>query len=359
MLPNNAVIDLYCGAGGLAHGFFLEGFSVTTGIDIDTDCKFAFEKNNGTARFLEKDIRHLSSTELSTLFPDSTIKILVGCAPCQPFSSYSRTNKNKDEEKWKLLNEFERLVREVKPDIVSMENVHDLIFTDVYKSFYNTLIELGYHVSVNNSVYAPDYGVPQTRTRLVLLASLLGKIELLPPIFNASQYKKVSDFLSGLPKIKAGETHKKDPLHRASRLSKKNLERIKASKPGGTWNDWPKNLIAECHKNENGKTYKNVYGRMSWNEPAPTITTQCNAFGTGRFGHPEQNRAISLREAALLQTFPKEYQFVPEGKPYNISAVARMIGNAVPVDLARAIAKSIKIHLSSIQTSETNYSKNE
>jgi DNA (cytosine-5)-methyltransferase 1 len=349
MLPNNAAIDLYCGAGGLAHGFFLEGFNVIAGIDIDADCKFAFEKNNGTAHFLEKDIRQLSSTELSTLFPESTIKILVGCAPCQPFSPYSRTNKNKDEEKWKLLNEFERLVKEVKPDIVSMENVHDLIFTDVYKSFYKTLIELGYHVSVNDSVYAPDYGVPQTRTRLVLLASLLGNIELIPPIFNATEYKKVADFLAGLPKIKAGETHKKDPLHRASRLSKKNLERIKASKPGGTWNDWPKNLIAECHKKENGKTYKNVYGRMSWNEQAPTITTQCNAYGTGRFGHPEQNRAISLREAALLQTFPKEYQFVPEGKPYHISAVARMIGNAVPVDLGRAIAKSIKIHLLSLQ----------
>ncbi|HML39855.1 MAG TPA: DNA (cytosine-5-)-methyltransferase [Bellilinea sp.] len=349
MLPNNAVVDLYCGAGGLAHGFFLEGFSVTAGIDIDVECKYAFEKNNGTARFVEKDIHNLTSKDLEALFLDGSIKILVGCAPCQPFSPYARTNKNKDEEKWKLLNEFERLIREVKPEIVSMENVHDLIFSDVYTSFYEALIELGYHVNVCDSVYTPDYGVPQTRTRLVLLASRLGNIEMIPPTCNPGEYKKVSDFITGLPEIKAGETDKKDSLHRASRLSKKNLERIQASKPGGTWNDWPNHLIAECHKRENGKTYKNVYGRMSWNEPAPTMTTQCNAYGTGRFGHPDQDRAISLREAALLQTFPIDYKFVPEGEPYHISIVSRMIGNAVPVELGRAIAKSIKSHLLSLQ----------
>ncbi len=352
MLSNNAVVDLYCGAGGLTHGFFLERFRVTAGIDIDPICKFAFEKNNGGARFIEKDIRQLSSAKLSHLFPDNCVRILVGCAPCQPFSRYARANKNKDEEKWGLLNEFERLVREVKPEIVSMENVYDLIFTDVYKSFYDALIELGYHVSVNDSVYAPDYGVPQTRTRLVLLASLLGNIEMIPPIYSPGEYKKVSDFITDLPPIKAGETDKNDHLHRASRLSPKNLERIRASKPGGTWNDWPQHLITECHKKEKGKTYKNVYGRMSWDEQAPTITTQCNAYGTGRFGHPEQDRAISLREAALLQTFPKEYQFVPRDEPYHIGDVARMIGNAVPVELGRAIAESIKIHLLSVQPLE-------
>jgi DNA (cytosine-5)-methyltransferase 1 len=269
----------------------------------------------------------------------------VGCAPCQPFSSYARTVKNKDKHKWALLDEFTHLVRDIEPEIVSMENVHDLVFTDVYQNFYNTLIELGYHVSVNSSVCALDYGVPQTRTRLVLLASRLGEIELIPPLYKPDNYKKVADFIAELPPLNAGTANTEDPLHRASRLSPMNLKRIKVSKPGGTWQDWPKELVAKCHRRENGKTYKNVYGRMAWNQPSPTITTQCYGFGNGRFGHPDQDRAISLREAALLQTFPKDYQFVPLGQSFYVKDVARMIGNAVPVELGRAIAKSIKIHL--------------
>jgi DNA (cytosine-5)-methyltransferase 1 len=182
----------------------------------------------------------------------------------------------------------------------------------------------------------------------------LGDIKLIPPTYEPKNYRKISDVIAGLPKIKAGTTNRKDHLHRASKLSKINLKRIKASKPGGTWLDWPLKLRAECHKTKEGASYKNVYGRMAWDDQAPTITTQCNAYGTGRFGHPEQNRAISLREAALLQTFPKDYKFVPDGQDYNISTVARMIGNAVPVELGRAIAKSIKLHIESVNSNALN-----
>jgi len=117
--------------------------------------------------------------------------------------------------------------------------------------------------------------------------------------------------------------------------------------PGGTWRDWPKHLVAECHRECSGQTYPSVYGRMEWDKPAPTMTTQCFGFGNGRFGHPEQDRAISLREAAILQSFPRKYKFVADGGEVQMKVLGRLIGNAVPVELGRAIARSIKSHLSS------------
>lgn len=145
------------------------------------------------------------------------------------------------------------------------------------------------------------YGLPQNRRRMVLLASLLGPIELIGP--TRRKPKTVRDAIGRLPAIRQGTAHPKDPLHSASTLSDLNLKRIRASRPGGTWRDWPKHLVAECHKRETGYTYPGVYGRMAWDEPAPTLTTQFFGFGNGRFGHPEQDRAISLREGAILQGF--------------------------------------------------------
>lgn len=139
-------------------------------------------------------------------------------------------------------------------------------------------------------------------------------------------------------------------MHVTSTLSNTNLKRIKASTPGGTWRDWPKHLVAECHKAASGRTYPGVYGRMEWDKPAPTMTTQCYGFGNGRFGHPEQDRAISLREAAILQSFPRSYAFVPSDGDVNFKVLGRLIGNAVPVDLGRAIARSITQHLASVSS---------
>lgn len=158
------------------------------------------------------------------------------------------------------------------------------------------------------------------------------------------QHRTVRDAIGRLRPIAAGEQAPRDPLHTASRLSSLNMARIRASIPGGSWRDWPKSLVADCHKAPSGRTYPSVYGRMEWNKPAPTMTTQCFGFGNGRFGHPEQNRAISLREAAILQSFPRNYAFVPPGKPVEFSVVGRLIGNAVPVDLGRAIARSLLNH---------------
>jgi DNA (cytosine-5)-methyltransferase 1 len=148
-----------------------------------------------------------------------------------------------------------------------------------------------------------------------------------------------------LRELHAGESSSRDKLHTASMLSSKNLQRIKVSKPGGTWRDWPEHLVANCHRAESGRTYPGVYGRMEWDKPAPTMTTQCYGFGNGRFGHPEQDRAISLREAAIIQSFPRDYVFIPKDGEVSFKVLGRLIGNAVPVDLGRAIARSISEHL--------------
>jgi DNA (cytosine-5)-methyltransferase 1 len=161
--------------------------------------------------------------------------------------------------------------------------------------------------------------------------------------------KTVKQAIGRMRALSAGETAPRDKLHVSSTLSDKNLKRIKVSKPGGTWRDWPEHLVADCHRAESGKTYPGVYGRMEWDKPAPTMTTQCYGFGNGRFGHPEQDRAISLREAAILQSFPRNYSFVPKNGEVSCKTLGRLIGNAVPVDLGRAIARSINLHLASIQ----------
>ena len=187
------------------------------------------------------------------------------------------------------------------------------------------------------------FGLPQSRRRMVLLASQFGPINLIAP--SRTRPATVRDAIGRIPPIHQGGTHARDSLHSASRLSELNLKRIKASTPGGTWRDWPKHLVADCHVRETGHTYPGVYGRMAWDEPAPTLTTQFYGFGNGRFGHPEQDRAISLREGAILQGFPKSYSFIPDGAPVHFKALGRMIGNAVPVTLGEAIGRSIAAHL--------------
>lgn len=336
-------MDLFCGAGGLTHGLQVAGINVVAGYDIEETCRFAFEHNNNS-KFFNKDITTLSGNEVLEQLNNSDISILAGCAPCQPFSTYGRTKNKRKDDKWALLYSFSRLIDEIQPLIVTMENVPGLISQNVFKDFIKNLELHGYHVS-QRIIFCPDYGIPQTRKRLVLLASKLGPIDLIASTHNKDNYKTVKEVISKLPPIKAGESDKNDPLHRSSSLSPLNMERIKASKPGGDWHDWPIHLRAACHLKDSGKFYRSVYGRMSWNEPSPTITTQCYGFGNGRFGHPEQNRAISLREAAILQSFPDNYLFFDKGDILDIASTARMIGNAVPVRLGEVIGISILKHL--------------
>ena len=338
-------VDLFCGAGGLSHGFVLEGLPVKAGIDMDPACRFPFEANNN-AKFVEADVSKLSVTALEELFGASEIRVLAGCAPCQPFSTYSqRYELDGKNGKWGLLYQFARLTKGTKPNIVTMENVPSVARHAVFHDFVKTLERLGYHVW-SDVVDSSKYGVPQMRNRMVLLASLHGPIKMIPP--THAKPKTVRQAIGQLRELSAGESAPRDKLHACASLSDKNLKRIKASKPGGTWRDWPPHLVAACHKTESGRTYPGVYGRMEWDKPAPTMTTQCYGYGNGRFGHPDQNRAISLREAAILQSFPRSYQFVPSDGRIQFTVLGRLIGNAVPVDLGRAIARSIKNHVAAL-----------
>lgn len=338
-----SVVDLFCGAGGLSHGFFLEGFEISAGIDIDEDCRYAFESNNH-APFISQDVATIGTERIEGLFASGAPSILVGCAPCQPFSSYNQKN---TDPKWRLLEDFTRLILDIKPDIVSMENVPRLVsFRNgtVFKAFENALREGGYHVS-SSIAFAPDYGVPQRRSRMVLLASRYGTISLEPPLRSKETYATVRSAIGDLPTLDAGQMDPSDRFHQSSRLSDINLRRIRTARPGGTWRDWDADLIAHCHRSATGRGYSSVYGRMTWDDPSPTITTQFYGFGNGRFGHPEQDRGLTLREGAILQSFPPGYDFVRPDEKIRHKTVGRMIGNSVPVLLARAIARSISTHL--------------
>ncbi|MGB3486507.1 MAG: DNA cytosine methyltransferase [Xanthobacteraceae bacterium] len=338
-------VDLFCGVGGLTHGLIRGGVKVVAGIDVDGSCRYPYEKNN-SARFLERDIKVLSGSEIKELFAGAETTLLAGCAPCQPFSTYSRgRQKRGSESEWELVASFGRLVREVKPDLVTMENVPQVEHHPVFDQFLKNLD--GYKVSWA-TVECSKLGIPQTRKRFVLVASRMGRNALSIPVDDCRKPVTVRKAISGLPILSAGEADARDPLHIACRLSDLNLKRIRASKPGGTWRDWKPSLRAACHRKSSGDTYPSVYGRMEWDKPAPTMTTQCFGYGNGRFGHPEQDRAITLREAAMLQTFPRSYVFVAPGERIRFSHMGRLIGNAVPVRLGEVIAGVFIRHVGSI-----------
>lgn len=333
-------IDLFCGVGGLTHGLARAGIEVVAGIDIDPACKYPYEANN-EAKFIEGDVNDLSASDVTRLIGGADVSMIAGCAPCQPFSTYSRSSRSKKRgDDWQLVETFGKLVKEVQPDLVTMENVPQLLDHPVFEQFLENLDGYSIEWSV---VQAVRIGIPQTRKRLVLIASKLGADGLALPQ-NEQKAKTVRQAIGRLRPIKAGESDPKDRLHVASRLSKTNLERIRHSKQGGTWRDWPDGLQAACHQKSSGATYPSVYGRMSWDEASPTITTQCFGYGNGRFGHPEQDRAISLREAAILQTFPPKYKFVRPDEPVRFSVLGRLIGNAVPVRLGEVVGQTVVAH---------------
>jgi DNA (cytosine-5)-methyltransferase 1 len=337
-------VDLFCGAGGLTLGLRKAKVAVAAGIDVDSSCSYAVEANNPGTRFLNSDVARLTGAQLADLYPAGTVKVLAGCAPCQPFSRY--TVRSGEDNRWTLLHDFLRLAIELRPAAVTMENVPELHERShpAYVKFVNGLRHAGYNVTAE-VVDCSDFAVPQTRRRLVLLAGAEGKrIDLLRP--RRSARPTVHQAIGALPPVRAGApSPSTDPLHVAPALSKKNMCRIQATPEGGGWQDWADGLRLACHKKASGRYYGSVYGRMSWHDLAPTLTTQCFGYGNGRFGHPEQNRAITLREAALLQTFPRRYRFTPPGTKPGFAQVGRHIGNAVPVSLAKAIGVSLRRQL--------------
>jgi len=255
MVSSLRMVDLFCGAGGLSCGFKQAGIPVVAGIDLDDNCRFAFEENI-QAPFLAKDVGKIRKGELTSLLSGAGIRILAGCAPCQPFSKYTQGKNDKDG-KWALLNAFGKAVKEVRPEIVTMENVPEVARYKIFSDFIKTLHGNGYAVS-HSIVYCPEYGIPQLRRRLVLLASKLGNIHLLPGMSREGEFATVRSAIGHLPFLSAGGIDPVDSLHRSANLTSINLKRIRASKPGGTWDDWPSRLVAPCHKREEGDGYRAV-----------------------------------------------------------------------------------------------------
>lgn len=333
--------DIFCGIGGLSYGLQQADIDVVAGLDSDDKCSTAFERNIG-AKFILADIAEYDFAEMVNYFVKDSVKVLVGCPPCQPFSSHTFKARNRsDDDRWNLLSYFIDAIDSVEPDVISMENVRGIVKTDVFKDFVEQVKRRGFHIDYQ-IVYCPDYGIPQSRKRLVLVGSKLGKIRIPEKTHCKDQYVKVGDVINQLPGLVAGETSTDDILHRCRRLNALNLTRIRHSKPNGTWREWHKDLLPLCYQKVTGRTYPSVYGRMSWDCVSPTITTQFYNYGSGRFGHPEQDRALSLREGALLQTFPDFFDF---GDHVTMSTIGRQIGNAVPPRLGYVVGKEISNHV--------------
>lgn len=337
-----SAVDLFCGAGGLTHGLIQAGIKVEAGIDIDEQAEFAYTFNNPGAKFIRWDLSRKTSRDIEALFKPRRLRLLAGCAPCKPFSKL--TNGITDHDDWDLLNNFGRFVRGIKPEFVTMENVPELAERgqEVFFHFVDALVKLNYSVDWR-IVNCAEYGVPQSRRRLVLLASRVGGISIPEsPRPHANQWKTVRQTIGRLTPLNIGESDPRDPLHGAPLLSPLNLRRLKATpRDGGTRKNWPDELVLKCHRKKSGKRYHSIYGRMWWDRPASTMTTLCTGIGNGRFGHPEQDRSITLREAALFQSFPRKYLFWPPRQILNRSAVSKLIGNAVPPRLARMLGNAI------------------
>jgi DNA (cytosine-5)-methyltransferase 1 len=342
-----SAVDLFCGVGGLSHGLQDAGIHIAAGVDLDNTCDYPY-RANVRAPFHQGDVRDLSVEELAGMWPAGAVRVLAGCAPCQPFSSYRRGIDTSQEAQWPLVDEVRRLVEGTMPEIVTMENVPRIGSTPVFADLVAGLRSLGYHVDFT-SCYCPAYGVPQHRRRMVLVASLLGDITVPKGATTPADYVTVRQAIGALPPVRHGEADPGDRLHKSRTLTGPNLERIRRSTPGGTWEDWPEELRAPCHRKTSGATFRNVYARMVWDEPSPTITTLAYNFGAGRFGHPEQDRPLTLREAAILQSFPSDYEFVAPGQPVQFAPLGRLIGNAVPPRLAAAVGEKIVEHVKESQ----------
>lgn len=340
-------IDFFSGAGGLTYGLRKAGISVIAGIDKDGSCKETYEKNNEDVVFLEKDITEYSPSDLEkelNVRKNDDCMIFVGCAPCQ-YWSIINTTKEKSKKTKDLILDFQRFVDYFTPGFIVVENVPGISSKkeSPMAAFIEKIELLGYNVA-HGITDMSLYGIPQKRRRFTLLASRVTKITL-PKATNKK--KTVRDVLgtkNGFPEIEAGTKDETKFMHTAAGLSKKNLERLRMTeKNGGNRSKWQdkEDYRLACYPSGDSKFY-DTYGRMWWDKPSPTITTKFFSISNGRFAHPEENRAISLREGASLQTFPKDYEFISS----SIFSVAKMIGNAVPPEfgtiIGRQIIKSLK-----------------
>lgn len=369
-MARGVVVDLFCGAGGASLGFHQAGFDVRGAVDIDDDALETYTKNltdEGLVDFepLKADLRHTPFDEIRDHFglERGEVDVICGCPPCQNFSSLRDTTEwPEDEPKDELLRAFVERIREEKPDVVFFENVQGIFSSGegaYIKWFKDQMGEIirdgdedgGYGCKLK-VVNAADYGVPQKRRRTIGIC-VYGvdgdEIEFPPPTHSEQsdvddgleRWKTVEDMIvrDDLENLSIGERQDDDPAHRARNHRQKTIEMMKAiPEDGGSWMDLRgtdnENLIRECHQDmESGAG--SAYGRMVWKEPAPTLTTRCTTPSCGRFTHPEENRGITPREAALLMSLPRNFTL-----PDKISAAERVVGNAVPPALVASMLAS-------------------
>ena len=344
-------IDLFAGGGGLTVGLKRAGFEVVAAVEKDRHAYATYKANHPEVHLLPGDIKEVSADQLRESADFEHIDLLAACPPCQGYTSLNKNGIN--DPRNKLIFQITRLAESLLPKAIMVENVPGLATkgSHLLEEFKAELRDLGYCLESSSAVLqAADYGVPQHRRRLVILAGLGFEIDLPKATHSKEglngyyQWKTVRDAIGDtnnsignpitMPKAKERGDPQRSRWHVVRSLSTLNIERLKAAVPGESWASIPEHLRPKCHQGEY-KGFSNVYGRMEWSQPAPTITGGCTTFSKGRFGHPEENRTISVREAALLQTFPEDYHFAV---PY-MEAVCNVIGNALPCDFAEELAK--------------------
>jgi DNA (cytosine-5)-methyltransferase 1 len=329
-------IDLYCGSGAVTLGLKQVGFSVVGAVDIDPMACATYRANHPEVDLCDWDIRDVEPERFVRTL-QGNLDLLVVCAPCQPFSSQNRKRSGNDLRR-NLVLESQKFVKALKPKVLFLENVPGLKASDIFQTYREWLEGQGYDVSEPMKIDAADLGVPQRRTRMVLIATLGVDLNQACEI-KKSPRRTVREALRGLsvPPVGSG-SGRKDPLHFTRKHSELNLERLRhIPKDGGSRCALPERLQLDCHKNSRKGSFTDTYGRMAWDRVAPTLTTGCTDITRGRYAHPEQDRAITLREAARLQSFPDDYIFTG-----NAAQIARQIGNAVPPEMMRCIGLGLK-----------------
>ena len=331
-------LDLFSGAGGLTEGLHQSGFLTKYAFELNEIASRAYELNHPDSKVISKDIRHVSIPKIKYWLRGKPLHLLAGCPPCQGFSSIRRLNRSEavSDDRNDLIIEYQRFVRELNPMVFMMENVPGLQLYEKFKeAVFDWENDLGYIVR-HKVVNVRDYGVPQNRKRLVVIGSRIGKIEIAPAIKEKATVRSQIGHLP-LPEESDDPVHKVFPTHTPAVA-----ERIRLTpKNGGSRKDLPKEYLLKCHQKPN-VGFNDVYGRLRWDDCSTTITGGCLNPSKGRFLHPEQDRCISAREAALLQSFPESYKF-PTDIP--IGQLALLIGNALPPKFSFHQASHIRKHI--------------
>ena len=336
-------VDFFCSGGGMTCGLTQAGINVIAGIDNDPTCKETYEKNNPKSKFILADVFDLKEVDLAQrldLKKDDDDLILIGCSPCQ-YWSIIQTDKTRSRKSKNLLIEFKRFVDYFNPGYVLVENVPGILAKKDQSGLNNFISDLeagGYKVHFE-VVNMNDYGVPQSRKRFSLIANRVIGRKIFP---RKSKGKRpsVADFIgekNGFKKVSVGFKDTTKFNHTVAGLTEKNVLRLrKTPANGGSWLDWANDKDLK-RKSYRGNGFIDNYGRMSWGKPAPTITTRFLSISNGRFAHPDEDRGISIREGATLQTFRKSYTFYTR----NTADTTRMIGNAVPPAFAKKLGRII------------------